>query len=96
MFELTFQFERDGKSYQVKARTHEPAALEDEPLERVLFLPADPSVACLVDELPGDGYVDEAGGFRATGAAWIKASIVPALVLALNGFALLIAVLAAA
>jgi Protein of unknown function (DUF3592) len=59
---MTFVFETDdGQSHRVVARTHRPELLEDEAAEKVLYLPANPYRATLVDHLPGRPDIDERG-----------------------------------
>lgn len=59
---LTFEFRaQDGMDYEIVAKSHEPENLEDEPRELLLYDPADPEYAALVDHLPGSPAVNESG-----------------------------------
>ncbi|MEL6591838.1 MAG: hypothetical protein AAFQ68_17220 [Bacteroidota bacterium] len=53
VIEYTVRFQaEDGISYEVKGRTHLKGKVGDEPLERVLYLPADPSWGTVFDTIP--------------------------------------------
>jgi hypothetical protein len=59
---MTFAFETDdGQRHQAVARTHRPELLEDEATEKLLYHPADPSRATLLDHLPGPPDVGHRG-----------------------------------
>jgi hypothetical protein len=62
VWELRFEFETaDGVKRHAWARTNRPEVLEDEPNEQLLYLPADPSQATVVDHLPGAPRVTRDG-----------------------------------
>lgn len=65
VYKLTFDFTAsDGRTYQATSRTHEPAKLEDEASEQIIYDPADPARALLVDAMPGQFRVDETGNIQ--------------------------------
>ena len=78
----TFKFEDSkGKEHFFTEKTHHYEKVEDEPEERVLYLPEDPSVACLVDLVGSKMTFDKHG--ELVGYSRIKALLsllVPALV----------------
>jgi hypothetical protein len=53
VYRLYFEFEFEGRKYQIKKSTHRTEYLEDEEKERVLFLADNPGNAILWDALPG-------------------------------------------
>jgi hypothetical protein len=62
---MTFEFEDDmGRTHKAVARTVTPHDLEDEPEERLLYHPAHPEKALLMDSLPGLFKVTAAGGWQ--------------------------------
>lgn len=62
VMKLTFEFEaHDGSLHLVDAKTHQPASLEDETVEPLLYDPADPSDAVLLDGLPGPPHLSTQG-----------------------------------
>jgi hypothetical protein len=62
VLKLTYAFKGEGAyEWQVTARTHNPEALRDEAEEPVLYDPADPTTAVLLDELPGPIEFDRSG-----------------------------------
>ena len=68
VYRLTFEFEAAaGGTYQVVGRTHRPHELEDEPRERLVYDPRNPSDAALLDELPCRPGIDSRGDFTAAG-----------------------------
>lgn len=53
VYKMTFEFKaRDGMSYTVKAKSHQPEKLEDEEEELLIYWPSNPKRAVLVDDLP--------------------------------------------
>lgn len=61
VYRYTFEFEPDdGGKYHVSARTH-LGVLEDEPTEQILYLRDDPSIATVLDHLPGAPHVLDDG-----------------------------------
>jgi hypothetical protein len=92
VLELTFEFDAiDGGRYQVKARTHQPHQLTDQTEEMLLYDPAEPEYAVMLDSLPGTPGFDSAGQIQPT--SWwraLQALILPALtVLGHGGYWLL-------
>jgi hypothetical protein len=62
VYKYTFEFTADdGRRHEVVARTHIPMVLEDEPQERLLYDPYNPSYAVMMDSLPASPAIDEAG-----------------------------------
>jgi hypothetical protein len=83
---MTFAFESDdGETHEVVAETHRPELLEDDADEKVLYHPADPSWASLVDHLPGRPRIARrrhlASGSR---LPWVFYLALPAACLLLN------------
>ena len=53
VYKLFFEFTaNDGKTYQVVAKTHKTHRLLDEELEALVYDPANPSNAVVLDALP--------------------------------------------
>jgi hypothetical protein len=68
VYRLTFDFPADGGgTYEVIGKTHRPYELEDEPQERLVYDPRNPSDAALLDELPCRPSIDRRGDFAAEG-----------------------------
>ncbi len=86
VFKFTFDFKAgDGRVYQVVSRTHQTAKLEDEASEQIIYDPADPANALLVDALPGQFRVDEAGNFQpASSRAALAVTFLPLLTIGGN------------
>lgn len=62
VYKLTFEFTADnGLRYETSARSHRPYNLEDEDAEQIVYDPANPHHAVLVDNLPGAPDIDEFG-----------------------------------
>lgn len=65
VYRLRFEFiADDGQPYRVIANTYEPHRLKDQRQESVLYDPARPSDAVLLDSLPGSPAVDSTGNFQ--------------------------------
>ena len=90
---LTFAFQDDeGQEHTVEARSHRPEGLEDELSERILYDPARPAQATLVDALPGAGQSTPLGGWEAYSARGpLLKLLLPLLALLVNGAGLLLA-----
>lgn len=74
------------QKFTVKHSTHETAALEDEAEEPLLYHPDDPSLAAMIDGLPGRTSVTSEGEFKAR--MWVRYLIAPlAFLLVLSLFA---------
>lgn len=70
---MTFEFRaRDGTTHQVVSRTTQTEVLADETLEMLLYDPANPKSAVLVDDLPGlpDVLPDRGIVLRTPRAVW--------------------------
>jgi hypothetical protein len=66
VFELRFEFiAKDGEKYEAVARTNQPASLEDESTEQLVYLAAAPQQATLIDHLPGAPRVQPDGTIAA-------------------------------
>jgi hypothetical protein len=83
VYKLTFEFVADnGDRYEVVTRSHLPHLLSDEAQEQLLYDPADPANAVMLDNLPGSPCLDELGRIQAT-SLWggVGVLILPALTL---------------
>jgi hypothetical protein len=83
VYKLTFEFVADnGGRYEVTARSHLPHLLSDEAQERLLYDPANPAYAVMLDNLPGSPRLDDMGRIQAT-SLWggVGILILPALTL---------------
>jgi hypothetical protein len=90
VIELCFEFTaRDGKRYQAKARTTDTARLEDEAQEPLLYDPNNPTRAYVLDETPARPEFEPNGDLRGRTGAAIAVLILPALVIAVHGWVLL-------
>lgn len=70
---LVFEFAaRDGRKYEATARTTNPARLEDERQEPLLYDPDDPETAYLLDEAPARPQVDHTGEFIGRPSAYLR------------------------
>jgi hypothetical protein len=68
VYRFTFEFPADGGgTYTVVGKTHRAYELEDEPQERLVYDPRNPSDAALLDELPCRPSIDRRGDFTADG-----------------------------
>lgn len=86
VFELIFEFTtRDGRRCEASARTTDPARLEDEAKEPLLYDPENPSKAYVLDEAPARPKVEMNGDLVGRPGAAIAALILPALVLLGHG-----------
>jgi hypothetical protein len=82
VYKLIFEFVADnGATYAVTSRTHLSATLEDEVEERLLYDPADPANAVMLDNLPGSPDIDARGRIH---AANLYQSLLPLLLPALT------------
>lgn len=52
VYNLFFEFEADGKTYEAKGTTHLINRLKDEILEPLVYMPDDPSQAVMIDAMP--------------------------------------------
>jgi hypothetical protein len=89
LYALTFEFTgRDGRRHETTARTSFPERLEDEKREPLLYDPARPSRAHLLDQAPSRPRFGPTG--ELLGASHLALRLlVPALVVAFNGLLLL-------
>ena len=69
---MTFEFKTvDGRTARCVAKTHETRPLRDEAEEPLVYDPEDPSVAVLLDDLPGRPRIPEDGVVRSRdGTVW--------------------------
>lgn len=67
VYKLAFEFSPgDGETYTAFAKSHQPAKLEDEEQEPLLYDPFDPSYAALLDSLPGEPRIDQFGAITSS------------------------------
>ncbi len=88
VYQLTFEFiADDGMPYQAIARSHQPANLQDEALEQLVYDPANPKNAVLVDNLPGSPDIDETGQIYSHVSPFglVLPLILPAVVVLVHG-----------
>lgn len=65
VYMMFFDFEaEDGKTYTTVTFTHEAFLLEDDEVEKVLYLREDPNQAQMFDNLPANPEIDEQGHIR--------------------------------
>jgi hypothetical protein len=86
MYEMLFEFTgRDGQHHEVKARTTDTKRLEDEAQEPLLYDPADPTRAYLLDEAPARPEFEMNGDLRGQPASAVRMLIIPGLMIAVHG-----------
>jgi hypothetical protein len=91
LYELIFEFTaRDGRRHEAKARTTVTERLEDEAQEPLLYDPADPTRAYVLDEAPARPEIEMNGDLRGRPAAAVRSLILPTLMIAAHGAVLLI------
>jgi hypothetical protein len=89
VYELTFEFTgRDGRRHEMTARTSFPERLEDEKREPLLYDPARPSRAYLLDQAPSRPRFGTAGELLGSPRPGLRL-LLPVLVVAANGWILL-------
>lgn len=82
VYELIFEFTaRDGRRCEFTTSSSDPARLEDEGQEPLLYDPEDPSKAYLLDEVSGRPEIDSLGELQGRPTAAAMAVIIPALVI---------------
>ncbi len=94
VLKLTFNFkDQDGLDWDVTAKTHEPEDLRDELEEPLLYDPNNPSIAVLLDNLPGSTEFDSSGNLIAA-SFWetVKVLLVPGLSVVGHGIYLLLSI----
>ncbi len=65
VYKLTFEFTADdGLRYEAIAKSHVTHGLEDEFQEQLLYDPANPNKAVMLDNLPGEPDIDERGNIQ--------------------------------
>lgn len=81
VYKYTFEFTADdGQSYRAAGKTDRIKLLEDEEQERLLYDPARPSYAAMLDGLPGAAEITSAGHLRARSPArGLLVLLIPAL-----------------
>lgn len=88
VYELTYEFTaRDGKRCKASTRTSLTQRLEDDAMEELLYDPADPSRACLLDELPARPQFEN-GELRGSTGRAIRTLIFPAIIVGVHAFIL--------
>ena len=94
VLKLTFSFPASaGLDWEVTAKTHEPEDLQDEAREPVLYDPDDPSIAVLLDNLPGPIEFDVNGNLLSSSSLdTVKTLILPGLSLVGHGIYLVLAI----
>lgn len=95
VYKLTFEFKSDeGLTYQAVAKTHLTHLLLDEAQEQLLYDPANPTYAVMLDDLPGAPDIDELGRIQAAnlGRSMLPL-ILPVLVLGIHGIIFLFVIL---
>ena len=86
VYKYTFEFQAsDGRSYLATGKTHRQHILEDEAEERVLYDPANPTIATMVDSLPGRPLFDQRGNVSCGAAAFLY-GLVPATSVVGHGY----------
>ncbi len=89
VYELGFEFTaRDGRRYKAKARTTDTDRLQDEAQEPLLYDPADPTRAYVLDETPARPEFETNGDLRGKPGAAIRVAILPLIVIALHSWIL--------
>ena len=63
VYEYTFKFQAgtSGREHLVKTKSHQGHAIEDEAEEPILYLPSDPDLAVLFDNLPSSASINSQG-----------------------------------
>jgi hypothetical protein len=91
VYKLTFAFTaRDGRRGEAVARTHQPQRLMDEAEEPLLYDPANPAEAFVLDEVPSRPQFEANGDLRRRPAAAIGALMIPLLIIAANAAVILV------
>lgn len=86
VYKLTFAFTaQDGQEYQVIHKAHNTEALEDEETERLLYDPAQPDSAIMVDTISGFPELDEHGRLRSQSVP-VASLFLPVLTLVGHGW----------
>ena len=84
VWELTFEFtDRNGQRREAKARATDTSRLEDDAREPLLYDPADPEKAYVLDEAPARPRLEN-GELVGSGMRAFAMLIIPALFVALN------------
>lgn len=86
VWECVFEFtDRNGQRHEASARGTDTTRLEDEPNEALLYDPANPDKAFVLDEAPARPRLEN-GELVGRGLSWVFALILPAIVIAANAF----------
>jgi hypothetical protein len=89
-YELIFEFTaRDGRRHEAIARSTFTDRLEDEAQEPLLYDPANPERACLLDEAPARPEFEMNGDLRARPSSAMRALILPVLMIGIHAAVLL-------
>jgi hypothetical protein len=91
VYKMTFEFALpDQSKFQVTTKTHITELLENESQEPLLYEPNNPNNAIMIDNLPGQPCIDEAGNLQVKSAASALLSlIIPSLSAIANGMLIL-------
>jgi hypothetical protein len=85
VYELCFEFmARDGQRQEMTVRTSSTQRLEDEGDEPLLYDPADPSRAYLLDEAPARPELELTGELRGNSSRAVRVLVLPAIVIAVQ------------
>src|SRR6185436_13876998 len=85
VWKLTFEYvARDGQRHEATASTTDTARLEDEAQEPLLYDPARPSVAYVLDEAPARPQFESNGDLRGRPLPGLLSAIIPGLVIFCN------------
>ncbi len=77
VYRLRFRFYVDSRQYHVDTKTHLPDTLENQAAERLLYLPSNPHVATMIDNLPGKVRVNSDGQVKGSVLRGLAVIIVP-------------------
>lgn len=90
VFHLTFAFlDSDNQEHLTSTKTHLPSRLEDDAEERILYNPANPKQAILVDIIPGMPKIQSNFVLPVSLQKSILVSTIPVLSILIHGFILL-------
>ncbi|HEY9843199.1 MAG TPA: DUF3592 domain-containing protein [Candidatus Obscuribacterales bacterium] len=91
IYNLTFTYSVAGQNYKVNHKTHQPGVLEDDEKEAILYSPAHPAFAALLDAMPGKMHIDAQGRIQAQlGTGSLIYLVLPGLTMGLHSLILLV------
>ncbi|MCJ8344667.1 hypothetical protein MJH12_03935, partial [bacterium] len=87
VYKLTFSFQDQlGREYFVEEKTHKTYLLEDDELERLLYLEEQPQLAVMIDTLPSSPKIDSQGNLAVVSFfSCIRCLLIPALTIVGHG-----------